>query len=387
MRRTTAANYKYQRLVSSGAFSKKRHFRSVIITKSALVTAACVVSAILFIFTAWMVFKGFSFPNGDAILKAGMADAVPFLSFEKENKDNACLKILNFVSGMDFSDPVSLVVYASPILGDIKTEKKKVYAKEEEIFFEDSNVTEINNPSANLNIKNETKYQIDEKVLLSEKTDFNIISGKPCVLIVHTHGSESYTASKAYNYEQTENYRTRDSKYNMIRIGEELKKRLEAAGIGVIHDKTINDYPSYNDSYNKTEKVIRTNLEKYPSICFVFDIHRDAVGDSENKVKFTSTVNGEKAAQVMIVCGSDQNLENPNWRKNLSLALKIQNYFETEYPSFMRPLNLRKERFNMHLTTGSLLFEVGTNSNTMDEALAAARCLGDGLAKVIKSLE
>jgi len=385
MRRTSAANYKYQRLVSSGAFSRKRRFKSVIITKSALVTAACVISAIIFVFTAWMVFKGITFPEGNAILKAGMADALPFLSFKKEKDGISCLKAIKLVSGMDFSDPATLVAYASPLLGDIVPEKKKVY-ETEKFIPKDSNITEINSPSVNLSIKNESKYQINEKELLNEKLDFNITAGKPCVLIVHTHGSESYTASKAYNYEQTENYRTRDSKYNMIRIGEELKKRLEAAGVGVIHDKTINDYPSYNDSYNKTEKVIRANLQKYPSICFVFDIHRDAAGDSDNPIKFTSTVNGEKAAQVMIVCGSNQNLENPNWQKNLSLALKIQNYFETEYPSFMRPLNLRKERFNMHLTTGSLLFEVGTNSNTMDEALAAARCLGDGLAEVIKSL-
>ena len=40
----------------------------------------------------------------------------------------------------------------------------------------------------------------------------------------------------------------------------------------------------------------------------------------------------------------------------------------------------------MHLTTGSLLIEIGTNSNTMDEALASARCLGKGLGKVINSL-
>ena len=88
----------------------------------------------------------------------------------------------------------------------------------------------------------------------------------------------------------------------------------------------------------------------------------------------------------MLVCGTDQNLENPNWRKNLAFALKIQQYFESEYPTFMRPLNLRSERFNMHLTTGSLLIEIGTNSNTMDEALASARCLGKGLGKVINSL-
>jgi len=316
-----------------------------------------------------------------------MADAVPFLSFKREKHSGEYVKILNFVSGIDFSKPETLVAYASPIFMHNPAKKEEKAEKEPRFFTKQSNVTEINTPSVNLEINNATKFEIDEKALMEEKQSYNIIPDEPCVLIVHTHGSESYTPSKAYDYELSENYRTQDTKYNMIRIGEEMAKRLESSGIGVIHDKTINDYPSYNDSYNKTEKVILKNLEKYPSIRFVFDIHRDAVGDSEKMIKFTTKVNDEKAAQVMIVCGTDQNLENPEWRKNLSLALKIQNYFEKEYPTFLRPLNLRKERFNMHLTTGSLLFEVGTNSNTLDEALAGARCFADGLAKVIKSLQ
>ena len=318
-----------------------------------------------------------------------MADAVPFLSVQKnqeqQNKPSLPAKAVQLLLGIDFKNPATLVASASPMFVTYAEAKNPETVETEEPAEE--NITETNTSSVNLSIKNETKYEIDTKELVNADLDFDIQPDKPSVLIVHTHGSESYTASKAYNYTQTGNYRTQDTKFNMIRIGTELEKHLKAAGIGVIHDKTINDYPSYNDSYNKTEKVIKNNLEKYPTICFVFDIHRDAVGESDNGVKFISTVNGEKAAQVMIVCGTDQNLENPKWRDNLSLALKIQNYFETEQPSFMRPLNLRKERFNMHLTSGSLLFEVGTNSNTLDEALASARCLGDGLAEVIKSLE
>ena len=86
----------------------------------------------------------------------------------------------------------------------------------------------------------------------------------------------------------------------------------------------------------------------------------------------------------MIVCGTDTNLTNPLWRENLSLAVHIQSYFNSRISDFFRPLNLRKERFNMHLTTGSLLFEVGASGNTLDEALESARILGEGLAKMLK---
>ncbi len=229
-------------------------------------------------------------------------------------------------------------------------------------------------------IKNETAYTPDPHTILSETLNIN---KNAKVLIVHTHGSESYTPSKKYSYEHSGNYRTRDSNYNMIRVGEELKKALEAKGIKVIHDKTINDYPSYSDSYNKTEKLIRSHLEKDKSIEFVFDIHRDAVGTPDNTIKFTADIGGKNVAQVMTVCGTDTNLENPVWEENLRLAVHMQNYFNVNYPGFLRPINLRKERFNMHLTTGSLLFEVGTNGNTLDEALRAAKILGDGIGEFI----
>ena len=230
----------------------------------------------------------------------------------------------------------------------------------------------------NVDIKNETSYPIDTNAILEE--GYSIKTEKPKVLIVHTHGSESYTPSDNYSYEQTGNYRTSDTKYNMIRIGEEVAKALREKGIEVIHDKTINDYPSYNDSYNKAEKVINSHISKDPDIVFVFDLHRDAVGENE---KFVCDIDGKSAAQVMIVCGTDTNLTNPDWQENLKLAVHIQSYFNSRIQGFFRPLNLRKERFNMHLTKGSLLFEVGASGNTMDEALISAKLLGEGLGEII----
>ena len=43
-------------------------------------------------------------------------------------------------------------------------------------------------------------------------------------------------------------------------LGSELKKILENKGIGVIHDKTVHDYPSYTNSYINTLKTINKNL-------------------------------------------------------------------------------------------------------------------------------
>ena len=244
----------------------------------------------------------------------------------------------------------------------------------------DTKITEQTVHTNGVEIKNETDYFVDVVAVLSEQPKFKKDSK---VLIVHTHGSESYTPEGKYTYSHSGNYRTENKAYNVVRVGEELKKALESKCIQVIHDKTLNDYPSYNDSYNKTEKVIRSYIDSEADIAFVFDIHRDAVGNSDNIVKFTADIGGKTVAQVMTVCGSDVNLPNANWSKNFNLAVHIQNYFNVNYPGLLRPLNLRKERFNMHLSEGALLLEIGTNGNTLDEALGAARILGSGIGDFI----
>ena len=49
----------------------------------------------------------------------------------------------------------------------------------------------------------------------------------------------------------------------------------------------------------------------------------------------------------------------------------------------MRPITVRNSRYNQHLTTGTLLVEVGAAGNSLDEALLSARLLGNALAEVI----
>ena len=52
-------------------------------------------------------------------------------------------------------------------------------------------------------------------------------------------------------------------------------------------------------------------------------------------------------------------------------------------PDFPRPLNLRGQRFNQHMTTGSLLVEVGTHGNTLQQALRGARAFAAAAGSVL----
>ena len=53
----------------------------------------------------------------------------------------------------------------------------------------------------------------------------------------------------------------------------------------------------------------------------------------------------------------------------------------------MRPLVLRNSRYNQHVTTGSLLVEMGAAGNSLDEALLAARLFTEQMIQTIQAKE
>lgn len=210
----------------------------------------------------------------------------------------------------------------------------------------------------------------------------------PQILIMHTHGSEAYAMAGEDIYTETDNARTDDPNYNMLRIGEEMKAVFESMGLSVIHDTTLYDYPSYSGSYGRSLKGIQSYLERYPTIGVVLDVHRDALIAADGTVyKAVTEVEGEKVAQIMLVCGTnDGGLTHPSWKDNLTLAGQIQLHLTQVEPTLARPVNLRSQRFNQHMTAGSLLVEVGTSGNTLQEALRGARLFAQAAGEVYLSL-
>lgn len=241
----------------------------------------------------------------------------------------------------------------------------------------------------NFYFKNNAGAQIAIPELLIQRPDLHIKKdGQPQVLIMHTHTCESYMREDLGYYPSDFYPRTTDNNYNVTRVGDAIAQKLTAAGIGVIHDVTVHDDPSYNGSYTRSENTIKKNLEKYPSIQVVLDIHRDALGNNESgKVKPTFVANGKKAAQIMIVSGYNNKANKfPDWQYNMRFALKLQQAAENRYPGMTRPLNFTSMQYNMYLTHGSLLIEVGTDANTLDEAIYSGSLLGDVLTDVLNNL-
>ena len=226
------------------------------------------------------------------------------------------------------------------------------------------------------------KKQPDIAALLAKPLNWELRGQQPTVLILHTHPTESYTR-KGEDYRESASWRTLDEGYNMVSIGETVREILEENGIGVIHHRELNDYPSYNGSYTRARKTLRELLKENPRILLVLDLHRDAAGDEHNQMRTQATVAGQPSAQLMMVIGTNH----PDYEENLSLGLKLHARLEQQAPGIMRPLQLRAQRFNQDLSPGALLIEVGAAGNTHPEAHTAARELAKAIVALARGTE
>ncbi|MBQ3379161.1 MAG: stage II sporulation protein P [Clostridia bacterium] len=238
----------------------------------------------------------------------------------------------------------------------------------------------------NIYIINNTKFGIDPQSLISEPLPFSYNENEMQVLIIHTHSTESYSPNGAKYYGENDKTRTLDNEQNVVRVGEEMRRVLESRGINVYHDMTVHDYPSYNGSYTRALETINARLSEYPSIKIVIDVHRDAIIDADNtKYRPVVEYDGVRFAQMLLCMGSSEGgLEHKDWQTNLSFAIKLQKKLCDAVPDLMRPLALKKERYNQHATPGSLLIEVGSDGNSIEEALASSRVFAQALADVLK---
>lgn len=330
------------------------------------------------------------------ILKEGLPDA--------ESADKSFSDILKGILGFDIEKPETIIGEYSPIFDTAKNaeqpseepqtspestpsvpeeKKEEMTAKEENTAGDMPELPSYEQicSSTGIEVNNATNYSVDPDALCSEPLSFTINKEEPQILIVHTHTTECYDGDNMYG----ESERNTDESKNVIAVGEAMKEVFESYGIKCIHDKTVHDYPTYQGAYTRELSTVEKNLAQYPSIKMVFDVHRDAyIYPDGSKLTVTCEQNGISTAKVMIVCGTDaMGLDNPNWRENFKLAAKIQNAAQIMYPDLMRPINLRQERFNMHKTTGSLLFEIGSNGNTLAQAIEGGKDLAYAVSAVL----
>ena len=236
-------------------------------------------------------------------------------------------------------------------------------------------------------IANRAEKQVNVTALASAPVHISLSDG-PQILILHSHGSEAYTPSGSDLYQESDPYRTTDCNYNVVRVGEEIARVLRERGFEVIHDTTLYDYPSYSEAYDRSLAAAQRWLTQHPSIQVVLDVHRDALAAEDGTIyKAISDQDGEQAAQVMLVVGTDGTKKHPLWQENLTFAMRVQQQLLDDHNTLARPMVLRASRYNQHLSVGSVLVEVGTHGNTLQEALLGARLFAQSTADVLSSLK
>ncbi|MDD2489674.1 MAG: stage II sporulation protein P [Bacilli bacterium] len=180
-----------------------------------------------------------------------------------------------------------------------------------------------------------------------------------------------------YNTHQLENY---DPEYleiynikpNVLMASYMLKEKLNNLGIpSLVEETNITEFMRINnwkhaDSYKASRILIIDNKNKYDSIEYFIDVHRDSI----RKKASTVTINGKKYARTLFVIG----LENPNYKKNLKMAEELDALIKKHYPGLSRGIMKKQGKgvngvYNQDLSPKMMLLEVGGVDNNIEEVL------------------
>lgn len=366
----------------------KKRFKTIVITRKTVIVFLC---ATMLLIVGVITFKNEKKENENLYVSADSIYHTILSEQLNTDKENSHLikKALIKLLGFDPEKPETILTnYSKNVkpknIPDAKDYTypgpKKTQAPQNKDTAEEKPIEEIS-VAKGMSISNSTDIKVNLNELISKDLKYSINSDGPQILIVHTHTTESYTDSGKTKYTAQDKDRSTDETKNITAVGKVLYDTLKEKGIEAIHDTTVHDYPSYNGAYNRSKATVIKNLEKYPSIKLVLDVHRDGIVRSDGtKIKVACDINGEKTAQCMFVVGSNVSLTHDNWQENMKLAAKLQNKANQMYPGLMRPINLREERFNQQLSLGALIIEVGSNGNTLNEAKNSARIMGNVVA-------
>lgn len=236
-------------------------------------------------------------------------------------------------------------------------------------------------------IRNTTlNHQINIEEYLNKSVFANIDKSKPSVLIYHTHTSEAYELVDSAYYSNKRSTRSENQIETVVRAGEEICKILEENGYITIHDKTVYD-TSLSGAYDRSRENVSKILKENPSIQIALDIHRDSIQQKDgSRIKPVTESDGKKVAQIMLITGcEDGNVTGfPNWQKNLTFALQLQEKLTKDNKGLTRPLMICSRKYNMDLIPCAISVEIGTEANTITEAIYSAQLFAHSLSQFLE---
>lgn len=315
----------------------------------------------------------------NAIIRFSILAAVAFLLFFTGNEINSYLvdRQINFHIMFSISDNASkwLLWSASPLIFQKDDDRgmlawnsfePEFFLRSEIPFLTRIKTAEIS--ETDLTESASTAPDEDASKNLQPLTDQNI------VFIYHTHTGETYTLTDGMD-------RLNGKCGGVVTVGSAIQGALEKNdGLKVVHSVKIHD-KQYAVSYRESEKTVRDFLTGNPKVQVIIDVHRDAGKSRKNSLV---KINGHQIAPLLFIVGSDSRQPFPNWKENYQFASQLSKKLDEKYPGLCLGVRKSKGRYNQFLHPRSLLVEIGSASNSTEEAVATARLFADVLGEEIQ---
>ena len=256
----------------------------------------------------------------------------------------------------------TIIEYLSSPNNTLYSALNKIVSKEEFNIFND-NFDDFNYEEA------KSEYIVD----LTPKLN----SDNPIVYIYNTHQTEEYDLKNVLDY---------SVKPNVMIASYILREKLNNLSIpSVVETNNVKDYLvknnyKYNMSYHASEYFARKMEEKYPSIKYLIDIHRDS-GKYENT---TLIVGDKKYAKVLFVVGTDYE----GFEKNLEFSEKLSEKINTIIPGLSRGVLKKGGKgvngiYNQDFSSNTLLIELGGSYNKLGEVTNTVDIISESLLDLI----
>ncbi len=224
----------------------------------------------------------------------------------------------------------------------------------------------------------------EENSITNFPTPTNLVATEPSpteepisILIYHTHNDEAYFKGNK-KYFETDLGRTFDEKYNIIAVGDALKKQLEKYGFMVDHDKSDNVSDGFDYAYDTSLKNIKKLGKNYD---IYIDLHRDAYVAQSGK-NFAKKLNKEYAFVRLVVANGTNYKQKPNYKENYSYAEKLTNEMNLMFPGIARDVFIKKARLNQHLSNKCILIEIGNEKNDLQQAINSTEVIANAISKI-----
>ena len=265
---------------------------------------------------------------------------------------NVVNSTINFITHVDITKPSSIIAsYVS------KTNNYNSITLEHNDDY--SNLEELKKISSYI----EDPYKVD--------------ISKPIIYLYNTHQLENYNNKNLSIYNITP---------NVLMASYILKEKLNKNGIStIVEDTNLSEFLNLNhwnyaSSYKATRMLLLEKMNKYDSLKYFIDIHRDSV----NRNSTTVTINNKTYARILFVIG----LEHKNYEYNLEVTNKLNDLIKEDYPSLTKGIYKKSGKgvdgiYNQDVDKNCILIEIGGVDNTIEEVYNTLEVLSNVLTKFV----